>query len=228
VSILFSVSDTWRLTYPGAVAGVLEMHDVSNLEGHAGLEQRKTELEASLRARFSDFDRKALELVIPFPAYDVYYKRFKKTYHVYLQLESIVFKGRTIPSVASLVEAMFMAELKNMLLTAGHDLATLRPPVSLDVATGNEHYHVLKGQDQALKPGDMFIKDEQGIMSSIIYGPDQRTQITSSTHEVLFTVYAPPGIGEQAVDAHLQDIRDNILQVSPEAKVSLLQVISAP
>ena len=227
MSIIFSVSDAWRMTYPGAAAGILAMYKVNNLEGHAGLEQRKTELEASLRARYSDFDRKALELVTPFPAYDVYYKRFKKTYHVYLQLESIVFKGRTIPSVTSLIEAMFMAELKNMLLTAGHDLATIHPPVSLDVATGNEHYIVLRGQDQTLKPGDMFITDEQGVMSSIIYGPDQRTQITPSTHEVLFTVYAPPGIGEQAVYTHLQNIRENVLLVSPEAEVSLLQVLSA-
>jgi DNA/RNA-binding domain of Phe-tRNA-synthetase-like protein len=226
VSIIFSVSDVWRMTYPGAAAGILAMHKVNNLEGHAGLEQRKSELEASLRARYSGFDRRALELVPPFPAYDVYYKRFKKTYHVYLQLESIIFKGRTIPSVASLVEAMFMAELKNMLLTAGHDLATLHPPVSLDVATGNEHYIVLKGQDQTLKPGDMFIKDGLGVMSSIIYGPDQRTQITPSTHEVLFTVYAPPGIDEQAVYTHLEYIRECILLVSPEAEVSLLQVLS--
>jgi DNA/RNA-binding domain of Phe-tRNA-synthetase-like protein len=227
MAISFSVSDAWRMTYPGAAVGILAMHKVTNLEDHARLEQRKIELEASLRARYSGFDRKALEMVTPFPAYDAYYRKFKKTYHVYLQLESIVFKGRTIPGVTSLVEAMFIAELKNMLLTAGHDLATLHPPLSLDVATGNEHYIVLKGQDQTLKPGDMFIKDEQGVISSIIYGPDQRTQITPSTHEVLFTVYAPPGIGEQAVYTHLEYIRDTVLLVSQEAEVSLLQVLSA-
>ncbi len=203
------------------------MHKVNNLEGHAGLEKRKTELEAALRASNSGLDRKALESVPPFPAYDAYYRRFKKTYHVSLQLESILLKGKSIPSVAALVEAMFMAELNNLLLTAGHDLATIHPPVSLSVATGNEHYIMLKGQDQTLKPGDMFIADEQGVISSIIYGPDQRTQITSSTHEVLYTVYAPPGIGEQAVYTHLHHIRDYVLLVSPEAEISILQVISA-
>jgi DNA/RNA-binding domain of Phe-tRNA-synthetase-like protein len=227
VSILFTISDAWRMTYPGAAVGVLAMHHVNNVEVHAGLDQRKTELEASLRACFAGFDRKALGEVPPFPAYDAYYKRFKKTYHVYLQFESIVFKEKTIPRVASLVEAMFMAELKNRLLTAGHDLSTLRPPVSLEVATGNEHYTLFKGQDQALKPGDMFIKDELGVISSIIYGPDLRTQITPSTHEVFFTIYAPPGVGKQAVETHLQDIQDNILLVSPDAEISLSQVINA-
>jgi DNA/RNA-binding domain of Phe-tRNA-synthetase-like protein len=214
------------MTYPGAAVGILAMNNVSNVEGHAGLEQRKAGLEASLRARFAGFNRHTLEVVTPFPFYDVYYRRFKKTYHVYLQLESIVFKGKSIPSVASLVEAMFMAELQNSLLTAGHDLAAIHPPLSLNVATGEEHYTLLKGQDQALKSGDMFIKDEQGVISSIIYGPDQRTQITPATRAALFTVYAPPGIGQLAVENHLKDIRDLILLVSPEAETSLLQVLT--
>jgi len=33
-------------------------------------------------------------------AYQEYYRRFKKTYHVQLQLESLLFKGKSIPSVA--------------------------------------------------------------------------------------------------------------------------------
>ena len=55
-------------------------------------------------------------------AYAAYYERFNKTYHVQLQLESVALKGKSIPRVSALVEAMFMAELENLLLTAGHDL----------------------------------------------------------------------------------------------------------
>ena len=38
------------------------------------------------------------------------------------------------------------------------------------------------------------------------------------------TVYAPPGIGEQAVYDHLQDIQANVLLVAPEGQVELLEV----
>jgi DNA/RNA-binding domain of Phe-tRNA-synthetase-like protein len=69
-----------------------------------------------------------------------------------------------------------------------------------------------------------MIADAQGIISSVIYGPDRRTRITSETRQVLFTVYAPPGIGEQAVYDHLRDIQANILLVAPEADVVLLEV----
>jgi hypothetical protein len=44
-----------------------------------------------------------------------------------------------------------------------------------------------------------MISDGIGIISNIIYGPDQRTQITANTHNAIFTVYAPDGIGEQSV-----------------------------
>jgi len=69
--------------------------------------------------------------------------------------------------------------------------------------------------------------DELGILSSILYGPDQRSQITAETRSALFTVYAPPGIEPQAVQAHLEDLRDNILLIAPQAEVLALHVFSA-
>jgi len=200
------------------------MRDVLNPERHAALDKRKEELENQLRARFSDYDRAALKALPTIQAYNAYYKRYKKTYHVRLQLESVVFKGKPIPRVAALVEVMFVAELKNLLLTAGHDLDAVQMPVKLDVAGGSERYIRLNGQEQELKPGDMMIADAQGVISCVLYGPDRRTRITPETRQVLFTVYAPPGIGEQAVHDHLQDIQANVLLVAPQADVELLEV----
>jgi hypothetical protein len=54
-------------------------------------------------------------------------------------------------------------------------------------------------------------------MSSVIYGPDRRTRITSETRQVFFSLYAPPGIGGQAVHEHLQDIQLDVLFVAPDA-----------
>jgi len=200
------------------------MRKVVNPEIHAALDKRKEELEGQLQARFSDYDRAALKALPTIQAYNDYYKRYKKTYHVQLQLESVVFKGKSLPRVAALVEAMFMAELKNLLLTAGHDLDAVQVPVKLDVAKGSERYIRLNGEEQELKPGDMMIADGQGIISCVLYGPDRRTRITPDTRQVLFTVYAPPGIGEQAVYDHLQDIQAHVLLVAPEADVELLKV----
>ncbi len=223
---MITASEAWKQRYPGTVVGVLVMRNVSNPPQHAALEERKAALEAELRERFVGQDRAALRALPVLQAYDAYYKQFKKTYHVQLQLESVVFKGRSLPSVAALVEAMFMAELKNMLLTAGHDLDAVREPVTLDVAQGTEHYTCLGGQETDLKAGDMAIADAQGVLSSIIYGPDARTPITPETRNVLFTVYGPPGVSAAAMQAHLEDIRDNVRVVAPEAEVAVLKCLT--
>jgi len=222
--MMFQVSSTWRTVFPGAHAGVLVIRNVSNPPFHANLARDKEALEEQLRVRFAGQARSDLEALPILQAYDAYYKRFKKTYHVQLQLESIAFKGKSIPNVAALVEAMFMAEVKNLLLTAGHDLDVLRLPVVLDVSMGDEGYTLLRGQAQQLKAGDMTMSDGEGIISSVIYGPDQRTQIQAGTQNVMFTVYAPSNIGEEVVRAHLQDIAGYARLIAPDARVEMLDV----
>ena len=121
-------------------------------------------------------------------------------------------------------ETMFMAELDNLLLTAGHDWDRIKLPLCLDIGKGDEKYVALNGREVAVKSGDMFIADSTGVISSIIGGPDQRTRITSATQCALFTVYAPPGIGAAAVRKHLQDIRAYVLIIAPRAEVEALEI----
>ena len=221
---MFKVTSAWKSAFPEAHAGVLVMRDVVNPVHQPELEKHKIELEEKIRSQFSGQDRAAMSNHPILQAYNSHYRRFKKTYHVQLQLESIAWKGKSIPSVSALVEAMFMAEMKNMLLTAGHDLDVLHLPLTLDVSNGTESYTLMRGNEQILKAGDMSISDRVGIVSSIVYGPDQRTQITDATRNVVFTVYAPAGINEQIVIQHLQDIREYVLIIAPQAQVELLKV----
>lgn len=224
---MITINQNFIGTYPSAHVGILVMRDVENISSHPKLETRKRELEADLRSRFSDQEVQILEDTPPLPAYTAYYKQFDKTYHVLGQLKSIIFKQKSIPSVASLVESMFIAELKNGLLTAGHDLDKVEGTISINVSNGNEHYTVMRGVDQQLKSGDMYISDMQGILSNIIYGPDQRTQITPETKDVLYTVYAPEGIVAADIEKHLAEIRDLVLLGSTNGRVETLKVIGA-
>ena len=169
---MFEVTSAWKSAFPGAHVGVLVMRNVSNPTHHAELEKQKSELEEHLRSQFAGQDRAAIASHPVLQSYNEYYRRFKKSYHVQLQLESIAWKGRSIPSVSALVEAMFMAEMKNMLLTAGHDLDVLQLPLTLDVSKGTESYKLMRGGEQVLKADDMMISDKVGIISNIIYGPD--------------------------------------------------------
>jgi len=221
---MLAVSEDWSKSYPDAHVGILAMSDVSNPENHPALNEEKRALEEDLRPLFKSPEE--LKDLKPVRAYQSYYKRFKKSYHVLAQLESVVFKGKGIPKVAALVEAMFMEELRNMLLTAGHDLDLIEEQLSLDVAKGEETYIKLNGREQLLKAGDMMISDAQGIISSIIYGPDRRTMIRPETTRVLFTVYGVPGVSEQQVLQHLQGIERNVKLVTPSSVTELIQVYS--
>jgi DNA/RNA-binding domain of Phe-tRNA-synthetase-like protein len=216
------ITDSWRVAYPEAHVGILAMRGVKGPDRHPELDRLKKELENDLRALFKDAAAfKALE---PIRAYQAHYKRFKKTYHVVQQLESVAIKGKPIPRVAAMVEAMFMEELRNMLLTAGHDLDAIKLPLTLAVSDGTETYVRIDGKEQVLKAGDMMIRDAVGVISSVIYGPDRRTMIVPETENALFTVYGVPGVSEQAIRQHLQGIAANINVVSPEAKIEELGV----
>jgi DNA/RNA-binding domain of Phe-tRNA-synthetase-like protein len=224
---MFQVTEEWKTTYPGAIMGVLAMDSVSNPAQHAGLEALKTDFEAKARAEYASYTRRMLEDLPAVHPYVAYYKRFNKSYHVLFQIESVAQKGKGLPHVAALVEAMFMAELKNQLLTAGHDLDLLQLPLKLDAARGTESYTQMSGQEQILKTGDMFVSDEKGVISSIIYGPDRRTAINAETKRVIFTVYAPPGVGPERMRLHLKDISDYVLLISPQATIRLMELYQA-
>ncbi len=221
---MFQISQEWKYNHPDAHAGVLVLRGVTNPAHHAELEKRKGELEGRLRERFSGFDRPALLNLPELRAYDAYYSRFKKTYHIQLQLESIVLKGKNIPAVAALVESMFMGEMEDLLLTAVHDLDSLHLPLTLSVARGTEIYTLMRGTEQVLKAGDMYIRDGEGVISSIIYGPDSRTQIRPETKNTVITTYAPAGISAAAVKTHLEHIRENVLCFAPQAATEMLEV----
>jgi DNA/RNA-binding domain of Phe-tRNA-synthetase-like protein len=220
-------TEQWESTYPDAYIGILAVKDVHNPEHSPALDERKQALEMRLREQYANMDRAALKDHPTLAAYATYYKRFKKTYHVQLQLESIVFKKKSIPRVAALVEAMFMAELNNLLLTAGHDLDAIQGIPTIDVASGEETYIKINGQEQMLKAGDMYIRDGQGVLSSIIYGPSQRASIVHSTTNVLFTVYGPNGIDKAVMQSHLEDIQGYITLFSPDSSTITLTTLPA-
>jgi hypothetical protein len=65
----------------------------------------------------------------------------------------------------------------------------------------------------------MYIHDRIGVVSSIVYGPDDRTRIVPATRQAVFCVYAPAGVPPEAVERHLGDIASNARLISPGAAV---------
>lgn len=222
---MITLSENWKKLQPAAKVGVLFLERVGNSSVPPSLAAAQEELESELRERYGGMDRKAVRELAVFSAYDAFYKGFRKTYHVQLQVESVAFQGKSIRSPSALVSCMFMAELKSGLLTAGHDQAFLELPLVADIAIGTESFQRLDGASQTLKEGDLYIRDQQGILSSVIYGPDFRTRIRKDTDGVVFTTYGPPGISEEQIKQQLTLLEGYARLFAPDLSRELLLVL---
>ena len=223
---MITLQNEWSGYYPNASVGILIIRDVQNFPAHEKLNLVKRELEERLREKYSGLTRNELKSIHPIDTFVAYYKKFGYSYHVLHQLESVI-RGKSIPNVSSLVEAMFTAELKNMLLTAGHDFKKISLPLECKLSTGKEQYTGINGKNLTTVRNDMIITDAEGVLSSILRGPDLRTPINQDTTRVLFTAYAPPGIKEALVYQHLDDIETYIRVISEKSKTDTKQVYNS-
>lgn len=220
----FDLTDSWHETFPGAHIGVLLAGGVNNSVRDTPLEARKREIEADLRTQFAGRIRADLLELDVLRAYHAYYRRFDQTYHVQLQLESVVFKGKPLPNITPLVDANFMAELQTFVLTAGHDADLLRGGLRVDVTRGGEAFTQLGGKVRTLKAGDMSMTDETGIVCTVLHGQDARTPISAQTRRALYVAYAPAGVPVNAVHHQLETILEHVRLFAPDAVVEHLEV----
>jgi DNA/RNA-binding domain of Phe-tRNA-synthetase-like protein len=73
----------------------------------------------------------------------------------------------------------------------------------------------------------MLMRDARGVISSVLYGPDQRTRLRPETRRAAFAVYAPPGIGAARVAEHLAALAASVRVVAPGAETVSAEVVTA-
>lgn len=225
--LAISATQEWSAAHHGALVGLLELSGVANDDPSERLADHKRETEAALRSRFAGLTRSDFLKLPIMASYAAYYKRFDKTYHVLLQLESIVIKGKHLPDVSPLVDSNFAAELETLVLTAGHDPAKLAGPLFIDVSREGDRMTRMSGEPKSLRSGDMIMRDSGGVSCSIIYGQDNRSPLTSRSQAALYVAYAPPGVPREAVEAQLEAIETNVRRFAPAAVVERQQIITA-
>jgi len=222
-----TVTDDWHAAHRGGHVGLVEIASVVQPRSAPALDARKRETETRLRDRYRDFSRQQFNALPAIAAYAQYYRRFGKTYHVQLQLESIVLKGKALPNVSPLVDANFVAEVETLVLTAGHDVAKLAAPVIIDVSREGDEMVQMNGAAKSLYAADVIMRDAGGIACSIIYGQDNRSPISPTTSHVLYVAYAPAGVAAAAVEAQLDAIAANIRLFCPAVVIEQRRLIPA-
>ena len=174
---------------------------------------------ASLRDRFADYDRKA---VFGDQPYFRFFKKFKKTYPVMLQMESVLLKGRPFPSFNPVAEAPFLLELTTQVLSGAHDIDSMMGPVELFLATEKAPFMGMRGEPVHTYPGDFCARDNGGVIFSLIAGADARTCARPETRRVLYPIFGTPDLPEPVIQEAMDTLAEYIRVLSPHAEILMM------
>ena len=99
---------------------------------------------AALREQYREYVRADVFGQNP---YFRYFRKFKKTYPVMMQFESVLLKGREFPRWNPVTAVPFLAELETHVLCGTHDIDRLMGPVELYQAEAREPFAGLRGDE---------------------------------------------------------------------------------
>lgn len=201
------IDSNLNVAFPDMKVSIVEIKLINKPEFNQSLIELKKGIENKIRN--DCMDPGDLERNIK---YNSFYKKFGSKAPMEYQIRSIL-NDKEIPMINPIITCMFMAELKNIILTAGHDSDKLGGKIEVSCSDGSEEYVKIDGKSQKLKKDDIFATDGKGIISSVLYGPDLRTRVTDETRNCMFMCYYPFEIDDGEIRNHMQDII-NYLNIS--------------
>ena len=170
-----------------------------------------------LREKYADYDRKAL---FGENVYFRFFRKFKKTYPVMMQLESFLLKGRPFPIENAVTAIPFLAELETQSLSGTHDVDFVRGAVRLFAGTEKAPFPGMRGEEAHTYPGDFCARDDEGIIFSMIAGADARTCAKPGSRHVFYPVFGVAGQPAGEIAAVLDRLEEYVRVLAPEADIS--------
>jgi len=170
---------------------------------------------ALLKKKHTNYDRKAVFGENP---YVKFFKKFKKTYPVMLQFESVCFKDRPFPDFNPISEIAFLAEITTFVLSGAHDIDCISGDVQLYIANEKEDFEGMHGTLHTY-PNDFCARDNKGIIFSLIAGTDNRTCAKQDSSYVLYPVFGTPDIPLEAIEKGIDTICRYVKVLAPEAEI---------
>ena len=209
-------SEELTASHPGLLVGTLRVDGLDSRVDQTAWTKMKQEETAKLRARLVSCTRKEMLGSSPFCQYAGYFKKFKKTYPVLLQVESIAFKGRDLSASCPAIETLFLAEVVTGLLAAGHDYSLIEPGYKAHLATGGEILNGFSGE-RTMKAGDICLLAGNRVLSSVLEGQDAVTGLTETTESALFVAYGLDGMEEKRMADFFSLLGSYIVAAFPDA-----------
>lgn len=167
------------------------------------------------RARFACYERRAVFGEDP---YFRFFRKFKKTYTVMLQFESVIVKGQPFPFENPVTEVPFLFELTTCMLSGTHDVERIEGGVELFLGTEKAPFVGMRGRELHTYPGDFCGRDGAGIIFSEIAGTDGRTCAREDSRHVIYPVFGTPGMARETVEGALAALWRYVQTLAPTAQ----------
>ena len=199
--------------------GILEVWypDSSEWDTDAFEALKDRELEA-IRAEGAEYDRETWFRQEP---YFRYFRKFKKTSPVMMQVESFLLKGRPFPEGKYTNSAAFLTELKTRCLLGSHDAEKIEGDLVIYQETEKTDFPSIHGGVAHSYPGDITCRDDGSIVVSMIAGADARTCLSDDSRHVLYFAFGTPGMAAEVLEEYLRQVEKYIKVLAPAAKTEM-------
>lgn len=199
--------------------GILEVWypDSSEWDTAAFDELKEKEL-AAIREEGREYDRETWFRQEP---YFRYFRKFKKTSPVMMQVESFLLKGRPFPEGHYNNSVAFLTELKTRCLLGSHDADKIEGDLIVFKATEKESFPSIHGGEAHSYPGDITCRDDRSVVVSMIAGADSRTCLSDDSRHVLYFGFGTPGMDSDTIKAYLQQVEQYVKVLAPTAVTEL-------
>jgi len=198
--------------------GILEVRypDMSEWDISAFEQMRDAELD-ELRREGEQYDRETWFRQDP---YFRYFRKFKKTYPIMMQVESFLLKGRPFPEGRYINAVAFLTELRTRGLMGTHDAEQVKGDILFYQETEKASFLSIHGGEAHSYPGDITGKDDEGIIISMIAGADSRTCLSENSRHVLYLAFGTPGMTTAALDDYLDHAAGYAKTLAPSAEIT--------
>ncbi len=168
------------------------------------------------RERYPDYERKAVFGDNP---YVRFFKKFKKTYTVMLQFESIIIKRQPFPLDDPVTGIPYLLELTTCMLSGTHDVDCIEGGIELYSGTDKTPFPGMHGREFHTYPGDFVGRDGAGIIFSEIAGADDRTCARPDSRHVLYPVFGTPDMDSALIASAIDKLTGYIRLLAPNAEI---------
>lgn len=178
---------------------------------------KESELQ-KIREEGADYDRETWFRQEP---YFRYFRKFKKTYPVMMQVESFLLKGKPFPEGNYVNAAAFLTELKTRCLLGSHDADMIEGDLVIYLESEKTDFPSIHGGTAHSYPGDITCRDDLGVVVSMIAGADARTCLNEGSRHVLYFAFGTPGVEQDVLKGYLEQVDVYVKTLSPAAETKM-------